>query len=77
MYCTNCHCTNHNVETCKSKKKEESIVVATKAIVQASKPPRPLNYPCHIYGIAGHKLMNCSRFGKICRTCSKTEEIKL
>jgi len=31
MYCTNCHHTNHNVKRCKSKK-EEPIIVTTKAI---------------------------------------------
>jgi len=36
MYYTNCHRTNHNVETCRSKKKEEPIVIATKAIMQVS-----------------------------------------
>jgi hypothetical protein len=28
-------------------------------------PPRPLNYPCHICRIMGHKLMNSPRFGKM------------
>jgi hypothetical protein len=35
------------------------------AIMQVGKPPRPLNYPSHIYGIVGHKLMNCPRFGEM------------
>jgi hypothetical protein len=26
MYCTNCHKTNHNVETCKVKKKEDFVL---------------------------------------------------
>jgi len=30
MYCTNCHRTKHNVETCKIKRKEESIIVVSK-----------------------------------------------
>jgi hypothetical protein len=64
MYCTNCHHTNHNVETYINKK-EEPIVAATKATTQAGKPPRPLNYPCHICGIVGHKLMNYPRFRKM------------
>jgi hypothetical protein len=62
MYYGNCHYTNHNVETCKSKKKEEPTITATKATIQVGKPPRSLNYPCHICGIVGHKLMNCPRF---------------
>ncbi len=65
MYCINCHCTNHKVKTCRNKKKEELIVVATEATTQASKPPSLLNNPSHIYGIVGHKLMNCPRFGEM------------
>lgn len=57
MYYTNYHRTNHNVETCISKK-EEPIIVAIEVTTQVSKPPRPLNYPYHIYGIVGHKLTN-------------------
>jgi hypothetical protein len=30
-----------------------------------SKPPRPLNYPCHVCGIMGHKLTNYPRFGEM------------
>jgi len=37
MYYTNHHRTNHNMETCRSKKKEEPTIVATKATTQASK----------------------------------------
>ncbi len=61
MYFTNYHHTNHNVETYINKK-EEPIIVVIEATTQVSKPPRPLNYPCHIYGIVGHKLTNCPRF---------------
>ncbi len=64
MYYTNCHHTNHNIETCKSKK-EEPIVDVTKVTIQVSKPPRLINYPCHICGIVGHKLTNCPRFNEM------------
>ncbi len=64
MYCINCHHTNHNIETCRSKK-EEPIVAAIEATTKVSKPPRLLNYPCHIYGIVGHKLTNCPRFNEM------------
>jgi hypothetical protein len=57
MYCTNYHYTNHKVETCKSKKEEPAIAI-TKPSVQVGKPFRPLNYPCHICEIMGHKLTN-------------------
>jgi hypothetical protein len=64
MYCTNYHHTNHDVETCKNKK-EEPTIATTKAIAQVGKPLRPWNYPCHICGIMGHKLTNCSWFGEM------------
>ncbi len=31
MYYIECHRVNHNMETCRSKKKEEPIIVATEA----------------------------------------------
>ncbi len=65
MYYTNGHCTNHNLGTWRNKKKEEPITVATKATIQVGKPPRLLNYPCHIYGIMGHKLTNYPRFNEM------------
>jgi len=34
MYYTNCHKTNHKVETCKVKRKEDFIVVISKVITQ-------------------------------------------
>ncbi len=63
MYCTNYHCTNHNIKTCRSKKEE--LIVIAKAATQVGKPPRLLNYPCHIFGIVGHKLTNCPRFNEM------------
>jgi len=35
MYYTNCHCIIYNVETCRSKKKEETIVVLVEINTQA------------------------------------------
>lgn len=64
MYCTNCHHKNHNVKMCKSKK-EKTFATAIEVIAQIGEPSKPLNYPCHIYGIAGHKLMNHSKFGEM------------
>ncbi len=61
MYYTNYHHTNHNVETCENKKKEIHVIAITGVTTQASKPPIPLNYPCHICGIVGHKLTICPR----------------
>jgi hypothetical protein len=65
MYWTNCHRTNHNIETYRSKKKEEHIIATTKATTHVGKPLRPINYPCHICGIVGHKLTNCPRFNEM------------
>ncbi len=64
MDCINYHHTNHNVETCRSKKEEPTIVI-TKATTYANKPPKLLNYPCHICGIVGHKLTNYPRFNEM------------
>jgi hypothetical protein len=54
------------MKTCKSKKEEPTITII-RAIVQVGKPSRPLNYPCHICGIVGHKLTNFQCLTK-CRT---------
>jgi hypothetical protein len=66
---------------CKNKRKEEPVIATTKAIMQVGKPLKPLNYPCHICGIMGHKLMNCIRFGEMHNIFKdkggKTEETKL
>jgi len=40
---------------CKSKK-EKTFVIAIEAIAQVGEPSKPLNYPCHIYGIVGDAL---------------------
>ncbi len=64
MYCINCHYTNHNVESCKNKK-EEPTIVTIEVTSQVGKPLGLLKYPCHICGIVGHKLMNYPRFGEM------------
>jgi hypothetical protein len=65
LYYTNYHHTNHNMETCRNKKREEPIIATTEITIQVGKVPRPLNYPCHICGIVGHKLANCLKFGEM------------
>ncbi len=45
--------------------KEEPYVATIKATTQVGKPPKPLNYPFHICGTIGHKLMNCPSFGEM------------
>jgi hypothetical protein len=32
---------------------------------EARKPPKPINYPCRLCGIRGHKLTNYLKFGKM------------
>ncbi len=63
-YCTNCGMTNHNVETCK-KKKEQTMVVTIKAAQLNQKPQKTFSYACHIYGLNGHKMIDCPKFAKM------------
>jgi len=65
LYCTNYYHTNHNVETCRNKKKEEHTIITTETTIQIGKAPRPLNYVFHICGIVGHKLTNYLKFGEM------------
>jgi hypothetical protein len=37
MYYTNCHMTNHNVETCRIKRKEDFVLTASEAPTQQIK----------------------------------------
>jgi hypothetical protein len=39
MYCTNCHHTNHNMETYRSKRKEEPTIAPTEATSKVDKFP--------------------------------------
>ncbi len=42
--------TNHSVETCRVKRKEDSIPVIFKVTTQQIKVQRPMRYSCHIHG---------------------------
>jgi hypothetical protein len=59
--------TNHNVETCRKKKK---IIVA---IIEAAQPNQKLQntslYGYHICGLNGHKITNCPKFTEIQKMC--------
>ncbi len=46
----NCHRTNHNVETCKVKRKEDHIPVVFEITTQHIIVQRPLRYSYHIFG---------------------------
>jgi hypothetical protein len=50
MYYTNCHKTNHNVETYRVKRKEDPIHVVSKVTTQQIKVQRHVRYSCHICG---------------------------
>jgi hypothetical protein len=54
MYCTNCHKTNHNVETCRIKRKEEFIPIVSKVTI--------MRYSCHIYGESRHKIIDYPKY---------------
>ncbi len=62
MYYTNCYRTNHNVETCKIKRKEESMLVVFKVTTKQIKVQKPVMYSCHIYGDIGHKITICPKY---------------
>jgi hypothetical protein len=53
------------VETCKVKKKEEPIITTIKATNQLRKGENNNSYVCHIYGLNGHKIINCPKFVEI------------
>ncbi len=65
LYCTNYRHTNHNVETCRNKKREEPTIAITETTIQVGKALIPLNYPCHICGIMGHKVRNYLKFNEM------------
>ncbi len=62
MYYTNCHRTNHNVETCRVKRKEESILVVSDITTQHTRVYKHVRYSCHICGETGHKIINCPKY---------------
>ncbi len=59
-YCTNCGMNNHKVETCR--KKDETTMAAIEATQQSQKPQKTFSYACYIYGLNGHKMIDCPRF---------------
>ncbi len=63
-YCTNCGMTNHNVETCR-KKKEQTIMATIKVVQLSQKPQKTFSYACRIYGLNGHKMIDCPKFAKM------------
>jgi hypothetical protein len=40
--------------------------VATINVAQLNqKPQKTFSYPCHIYGLNGHKMIDCPKFAKM------------
>ncbi len=46
------------METC-IKKKEQTTMAAIGATQQNQKPQKTTSYTCHIYGVSGHKMIDC------------------
>jgi len=60
-YCTNYGMINHNVETCK-KKKKHTIMATTEATQPSQKSQKTSSYACHICGLNGHKMIGYPKF---------------
>jgi hypothetical protein len=71
-YYTNYGRHNHNVNTWRVKKKEESIVAITKVTTHNQKVQKTISYACPICGLNGHKMANCPKFVR-CKKCSKAK----
>jgi succinyl-CoA synthetase beta subunit len=56
--------TNHNVETCK-KKKKKTMVATILATQPSQKPQKTYSYACHMCGLNGHKMTDCPKFVKM------------
>lgn len=59
------------METCCDK--EELVVIVLEVI---GKSPKPMNYPCHIYRVIGHKMVDCTRFSEM-QNLFKDKNVKL
>ncbi len=62
MHYKNCHRTNHNVETCRIKRKEDFVSIVSKATTQQIKVQRPVRYSYHIWCDTKHKIINCPKY---------------
>ncbi len=50
-----------HVDTCR-KKKEQTTVATIKATQLNQKTQKPSSYAYHIYGLNGHKMIDCPKF---------------
>jgi hypothetical protein len=39
-------------------------MATTEVALLSKKPQKTSSYACHIYGLNGHKMINCSKFAK-------------
>jgi hypothetical protein len=62
MYCTNCHRTNHNVETCRVKRKKNHVHATSEVTTQDNKVWRLVRYSHHICGDTRHKIIDCRKY---------------
>jgi len=62
MYYTNYHRSNHNVETCEVKRKEDIVSAISKITTQLIKMQRHVRYSCHNCGDIGHKIIDCPKY---------------
>jgi hypothetical protein len=53
---------NHNVETCRIKRKENPIPAISEVTTQHIKVQKPMRYFCHICGDIGHKIIDCPKY---------------
>jgi hypothetical protein len=58
MYYSICHKTNHNVETCRIKRKEDLVLIVSQITTQHIKVKKPMRYSYHICGDTGHKIID-------------------
>jgi hypothetical protein len=63
-HCINYGRDNHNVETCRVKKKEP-IVTTTKAIIHNQKLQKTASCACHICDMDGHKIIDYPKIVKM------------
>jgi hypothetical protein len=64
MYYINCHRTNHNVETCKVKRKEDHFLAIYDVIIQQIKVQKLVRYSCHIRGDMG-QIIGCPKYNNM------------
>jgi hypothetical protein len=62
MYYTNCHWTNHNVETCRVKRKEDHVHVVFKVTIQQINVQSFVKYYCHICNDTRHKIIDSLKY---------------